>query len=55
MNCVWVIFQKISRLITWKRLGSMDMHTIFSVDFDNISISNITDIPKYLMKKRNIL
>ena len=27
----------------------------FSVDYDNINISNITNIHKYLMKKNNIL
>ena len=50
IHCVWVIFQKILQVITWKKTGLYGYVYDFSVDYNGIN-ADILDILKYLMKK----
>ena len=50
IHCVWVIFQKILQVITWKKTGLYGYVHDFSVDYNGIN-ADILDILKYLMKK----
>ena len=48
------IFQKIFELITCKKTRLYGYAYDFSVDYDNIDVSDVLDIRKDLMKKHNI-
>ena len=51
MHCAYVMFQKILKLLMWKKTGLKRVVKIFSVDFNPIDSDNILDIHKYLMKR----
>ena len=48
MYCVWVIFQKILELLTWKRTELKGVVKYFSADFNPNGTSDILGIHKYL-------
>ena len=52
LQCVWVVFENIFQLRTWKNLYG-HVHD-FSVDYDNVNGDGILDIHKYLMKKHDM-
>ena len=45
------MFQKILHQVTWKKTGFNGYIYEFSVDYDSITVDDILDIHKYLMKK----
>ena len=51
MHCAYVMFQRILKLLMWKKAGLKRVVKIFSVDFNPIDSDNILDIHKYLMKR----
>ena len=48
---VWLIFHKILQLLTLKKTALYGYIHDFLVDFGNIDVDDITNIPKYLIKK----
>ena len=51
MHCFQIMFQKILKLIIWKKTGLKGVVKFFSVDFNPIDTNNFIDAHKYSMER----